>query len=102
VASGLDSEDTSIVASGFACAIHDFDPWREFGTAIRIENRDKRKPIGRTAAELQKIFEELPEATFCFDVGHARQFDPTMTAACMILPDFGKKLEASAYQRGEY
>jgi hypothetical protein len=73
-------------------AIHDFGRWRQLGAAICIENMDKRKPIGRTAAELHRIFEELPEATFCFDIGHARQFDPTMTEACMLLRDFGKKL----------
>jgi hypothetical protein len=73
-------------------AIHDFGRWRRLGAAICIENMDKRKPIGRTAGELGKIFEELPEATFCFDIGHARQFDPTMTEACMILRDFGHKL----------
>lgn len=39
---------------------------------------DKRKRIGCTAMQLRRFFDELPEATFCFDMGHARQVDPTM------------------------
>jgi endonuclease IV len=73
-------------------AITDFGMWRELGSAICIENMDKRKPIGRTARELESVFKELPEATFCFDIGHARQLDLTMTEAYMILRAFGSKL----------
>ncbi len=73
-------------------AIHDFSPWRDFGKLLCIENMDKRKPIGRTAKELGKLFEELPEASLCFDIGHARQCDPTMTEAYLILREFGSKL----------
>jgi hypothetical protein len=53
---------------------------------------DKRKPVGRSAAELGLIFEQLPEARFCFDIGHARQFDPTMIEATKILREFGARL----------
>jgi hypothetical protein len=74
-------------------AIVDFGCWRDLGEAICIENMDKRKPIGRSAEELAVIFRELPKATLCFDIGHARQFDPTMTEAWMILRDFGVKLK---------
>ena len=66
--------------------------WREFGSQLCIENMDKRKPIGRTAGELSLIFEELPGASLCFDIGHARQVDPTMTEAYLILKQFGSKL----------
>ena len=72
--------------------ISDFGPWREFGALICIENMDKRKPVGRSAAELAGIFAQLPDATFCFDIGHARQFDPTMTEAWLILREFGPRL----------
>lgn len=74
-------------------AIFDFGLWRDLKSAVCIENMDKRKPIGRTARELDTIFSQLPEATFCFDIGHARQFDPTMTEAWMILREFGPKLQ---------
>ena len=66
-------------------AISDFGLWRELGPLLCIENMDKRKPIGRTASELDVIFGQLPEAKFCFDIGHAWQVDPTMTEAYWIL-----------------
>jgi Xylose isomerase-like TIM barrel len=72
--------------------ISTFARWRVFGKRIAIENMDRRKPIGRTADELSKIFEELPEARFCFDIGHARQLDTTMTEAYKILQLFGDRL----------
>jgi hypothetical protein len=73
-------------------AIRDFGLWRELGASVCIENMDKRKPVGRSARELAGIFAQLPDATFCFDIGHARQFDPTMTEAWLILREFGAKL----------
>jgi hypothetical protein len=35
----------------------------------------------------------LPEASFCFDIGHARQVDPTMSEAALILRRFGSRLK---------
>jgi hypothetical protein len=66
--------------------------WMEFRDRLLIENMDKRKPIGRTADELSKYFRELPEARLCFDIGHARQVDPTMAEARKILEKFGDRL----------
>jgi hypothetical protein len=62
--------------------------WRVLGDRLLIENMDKRKPIGRTAAELEEFFVVLPEARFCFDIGHARQIDPSMTEATLLLNAF--------------
>jgi len=45
----------------------DLAPYRRLGRRLCIENMDARKPIGRTAAELQRYFDALPEARFCFD-----------------------------------
>jgi hypothetical protein len=73
-------------------AISDFGLWHELGSCLCIENMDKRKPIGRSARELGRIFEHLPEASFCFDIGHARQLDSTMTEAYLILREFGPRL----------
>jgi hypothetical protein len=73
-------------------AIHDFSLWRRLGERLCIENTDKRKSVGRTARELAKIFNELPEASLCFDIGHARQVDSTMTEAHFILKHFGARL----------
>src|SRR5690242_9777501 len=50
--------------------ISNFALWRRFGSSVCIENMDKRKSVGRTAAELAVYFDELPEARLCFDIGH--------------------------------
>ena len=73
-------------------AIHDYGVWRRFGSRLAIENMDRRKPIGRSARELECVFQELPEARLCFDIGHARQFDPSMTEAFLILSRFAQRL----------
>ena len=74
-------------------AINDFSLWKPFGEWLCVENMDKRKPIGRTVDELNVIFEQLPEASFCFDIGHARQVDPTMCEAAFLLKAFGSRLK---------
>jgi hypothetical protein len=74
-------------------AIHDWNLWRGFGEQVLIENMDKRKQVGRTAQELSKVFEQLPAASLCFDLGHARQVDPTMTEATLILKQFGSRIK---------
>jgi hypothetical protein len=73
-------------------AVWDFSQWKQLGNLLCVENMDRRKPIGRTADELAKIFQELPDASFCFDIGHARQVDSTMTEAYFILKNFGERL----------
>jgi hypothetical protein len=73
--------------------IRGFDEWRTLGDRLCLENMDKRKATGRTADELAVFFEELPDATLCFDIGHARQIDPTMCEADAILRRFGARLQ---------
>lgn len=72
--------------------IEDFSLWRQLGSSVCIENMDKRKQVGCTAAQLAKVFEQLPAATLCFDMGHARQVDPTMQEANTILRQFCGRL----------
>lgn len=72
--------------------IEDYGCWSDFGDLLCIENMDKRKPIGRTALELADVFRKLPAASLCFDIGHARQVDPTMSQAAAILHEFGPRL----------
>lgn len=72
--------------------IRNFSIWRAFGARLAVENMDRRKGAGRTADELKKVFSELPEASLCFDIGHARQFDTTMTEAYRILRLFRNRL----------
>jgi hypothetical protein len=74
-------------------AIIDPSAWEGFGKWLCIENMDKRKPVGRTAAELRKVFSIFPDASLCFDIGHARQVDPTMGQATLILQSFGDRLK---------
>lgn len=72
--------------------IRNWDLWRELGHRVCIENMDKRKPVGQTREDLLAIFEELPNAGLCFDIGHAHQIDPTMCEAIMTLTEFREKL----------
>jgi hypothetical protein len=67
--------------------------WEPLGAAVCVENMDTRKPFGRSAAELSRIFDLLPDAGFCFDIGHARQFDGTMTEAYLLLTRFAGRLK---------
>lgn len=73
--------------------ITNFNLWRRLGRKLCLENMDKRKMTGRTACELEAFFAQLPEATLCFDIGHARQIDPTMCEADAILRRFGDRLQ---------
>jgi hypothetical protein len=73
--------------------LQDIEVWQEFGEWLCIENMDKRKPTGRTAEELDTIFRRFPDASLCFDIGHARQIDPTMGQATRILRMFGGRLK---------
>lgn len=66
--------------------------WRVLNQCLLIENMDRRKPVGRTAPELANLMAALPEAGLCFDLGHARQVDPTMTEATLILRRFGDRV----------
>jgi hypothetical protein len=66
--------------------------WQQLGERLCLENMDNRKTTGRTIAELHALFEAFPEATFCLDLGHARQVDPTMVSAMLMLQEFGDRL----------
>jgi hypothetical protein len=74
-------------------AVHEWANWQGFGTLLCVENMDKRKRTGRTAKELKEIFSQVPDASLCFDIGHARQVDSTMTEAYRILKEFGRQLQ---------
>ena len=74
-------------------ALVDRAVWHEFGEWLCVENMDKRKTAGRTEEELKAVFRDFPEASLCFDIGHARQIDPTMAEATRILRSFGGRLK---------
>jgi sugar phosphate isomerase/epimerase len=83
---------------GFVIIVHpdiignDLEPWRELGSNLFLENMDGRKSVCRTAQEMHLFFNELPEAKFCFDIGHARQVDPTMSGTVEFLLKFQNRL----------
>lgn len=72
--------------------IHDHRLWAGFGDRLCVENMDQRKPVGRTVRELRPVFARLPRASFCFDVAHARQCDPSMGEAFRLLDAFHDRL----------
>ena len=72
--------------------IHDASVWSALGNRVAIENMDRRKSSGRTAGELRSFFSLLPDARFCFDIGHARQCDTSMAESYRILEAYGSRL----------
>jgi hypothetical protein len=72
--------------------LHDFSLWKQLGDLLCVENMDKRKSAGRTVQELEYLFSEFPQASFCFDIGHARQVDTSMTEAFQMLKRFSSRL----------
>ena len=87
----------TVAERGWLVIIHpdvigDYGLWEDMAEKACIENMDKRKPIGRNVRELNEVFKKLPDATFCFDIGHARQVDPTMQEADAMLVAFSDRL----------
>ena len=72
--------------------IHEADKWAVFGSQLAIENMDRRKHEGRSAQELCRWFDQLPNARLCLDLAHAHQCDRTMTEAFRILSNFGDRV----------
>jgi hypothetical protein len=66
--------------------------WRTLGPRLCLENMDNRKTRARTIVEMRAMFRDYPQASFCLDVGHARQIDPTMSVALHMLLDHGPRL----------
>ncbi len=71
--------------------IVDFSLWEEFGSQLCVENMESRKGFGRTVEEMEIVFEKLPNASMCFDIGHAKQMDATM--------ELGRNLCSKFYDR---
>ena len=72
--------------------VHDFDRWSDFGPQLCIENMDKRKPAGRTAEELGRLFERFQTARLCFDIAHAQQVDTSLAEGYRILRRFADRI----------
>src|SRR3954453_7096997 len=67
-------------------------PYRRLGRRLCLENMDARKPVGRTADELERYFEVLSAARFCFDIAHAKAVDPSLAVARELLSRFSLRL----------
>ena len=72
--------------------MEDVEAYAAVGCRLVIENMDARKDDGRTAAELERFFDALPEAGFCFDVAHAWQIDPSMAEGQRMLDRYAGRL----------
>jgi len=73
-------------------SVYSWDLWREFGSLLFIENMDNRKPIARDVSELEEIFNKVPDAKLCLDIGHAHQLDSSMRNALLIIERFSSRL----------
>jgi hypothetical protein len=66
--------------------------WQAISHRLAIENMDRRKNTGRTVLELGRFFEAMPKARMCLDLGHARQVDPSMVGAYLLLKEFADRI----------
>jgi sugar phosphate isomerase/epimerase len=62
------------------------------GRKLLLENMDARKHDARSADELERFFQELPEAGLCFDVAHAKSVDESMGEGRRILDRYANRL----------
>ncbi len=69
--------------------------WRKLGSALVVENMDFRFLGYRTAEDMALVFERLPEASFCLDVGHTESWNPG--EAMRLLDSFSDRLVAVHY-----
>lgn len=73
--------------------ITDYSLWRGLGDQLYIENMDSSKKFGRTVEEMEQILDNLPDASVCFDIGHAKQVDPTMKLGRELCIKFNEKIK---------
>jgi hypothetical protein len=73
-------------------AIYRASRWTALAPRLAIENMDRRKNTGRSVSELKHVFELLPQAKMCFDLGHARQVDPSMIGAYQLLKAYAERI----------
>jgi Xylose isomerase-like TIM barrel len=66
--------------------------FRPLGPTLLLENMDSRKRTGGCRKDLEGLFDELPEAGFCFDIAHAWSIDREMFVANELLDAFGGRL----------
>lgn len=67
--------------------------WEPYQDKVLVENMDNNRTFGRYPEEMEEIFDSLPNAGFCFDLGHAFQVDPTLSLAKEMVAAFGDRLK---------
>lgn len=74
----IDAQDLTMHPNGM-----DSFAWltSEFDGNLNIENMDWRKDFGQTAEDLERVFAQLPDAGWTFDVNHVKTNDPSMKLA---------------------
>jgi hypothetical protein len=72
--------------------IEDPEVYRPLGRTLVLENMDARKDDGRTAEELARLFDVLPDAGLCFDIAHAKSIDETMGSGRAMLDRYASRL----------
>lgn len=72
--------------------IEDPSAYVALGWRLCVENMDSRKTVGQSPESLARIFDELPEAGFVFDIAHAHEVDPSMSLASELLDRFRGRL----------
>jgi hypothetical protein len=72
--------------------IEDPDLYKPLGRRLVLENLDARTQDGRTAEELARLFDALPDAGLCFDIAHAKSVDPTMAVGRVMLDHYASRL----------
>jgi hypothetical protein len=73
-------------------AIVDPAVWQQLGPRLFIENADRRKRTGRTAAEMIAVLRDFPDARVCLDLAHVQQVDPTLLEARRMLEAFRDRI----------
>ena len=74
--------------------ITDYTLWGKLGDQLHVENMDNREgTFGKNIEEMEQMFDKLPDASMCFDIGHARQVDPTMELARDLCVKFEEKVK---------
>ena len=74
--------------------------WKKFGSQLCIENMGTSTKsskasewVGQDVDGLSPFFNDLPDASMCFDIGHAIQMDETTELAENLIDSFGDRVK---------
>lgn len=70
----------------------DLTLYGRLGSALVLENMDRRKHDGHDAAQLAPYFDALPDAGLCFDIAHMDSVDPSLAKGHELLDTHGHRL----------